>query len=48
MAENGVRAFQRAKISPQDAQLNTISCIYLPKIKLDTVKPVLSGNSKEH
>ena len=27
-------------------QLNTISCIFLPKSKLNTVKPVLSGHSK--
>ena len=32
-AENGFRAFQKAKQSPQDTQLNTISCIFLPKIK---------------
>ena len=29
MAENGFRAFQRAEMSPQDMQLNTISCIFL-------------------
>ena len=38
MAENGFRAFQRDKVSPQNAQINTISCIFLPKIKLNTVK----------
>ena len=48
MAENGFRAFQRAKLSPQDTQLNTISCNFLPKIKLNTVKPVLNGHSKEY
>ena len=47
VAENGFRAFQRAKMSPQDTQLNTLSCIFLPKIKLNTVKPVLSGHLKE-
>ena len=46
MAENGLRAFQRAKMSPQDTQLNTIMCIFLPKIKLNTVKPVLSSHTK--
>ena len=33
-------------MSPQDTQLYTISCIFLPKIKLNAVKPVLSGHSK--
>ena len=47
MAENGFRAFQRAKLSPLDMQLNTISCILLTKIKLNTAKPVLNGHSKE-
>ena len=47
VAENGFRVFQRAKPSPQDRQLNTITCIFLPKIKLNTVKPVLNGHSKE-
>ena len=28
-------------------QLNTISCIFVPKIKLNTVKSVLGGHSKE-
>ena len=37
LAENGYRAFRRAKMSPLDTQLNTISCIFLPKIKLNTV-----------
>ena len=46
MAENGFRAFQRVKMSPQDTQLNTISCIFRLKLKLNTVKPVLSGHSK--
>ena len=31
MAENGFRAFQKAKMSPQDMQLNNISCIFLKK-----------------
>ena len=47
MAKNGFRAFQRAKMSPQDTKLNTIICSILPKIKLKTVNPVLSGHSKE-
>ena len=42
-----LRALQRAKISPQDMQLNAISCIFLPKFKLNTIKPGLSGHSKE-
>ena len=46
VAENGSRAFQRAIMSPQDMQLNTINFILLPKIKLNMVKPVLSSNSK--
>ena len=46
MSENAFRAFQRAEMSPQDTQLNTVSCIFLPKIKLNTVKHVLSGHSK--
>ena len=29
--KNSLRAFQRAKMSPQDTQLNTISYIFLPK-----------------
>ena len=33
-------------MSPHDMQLNTTSCIFLPKIKLNTVKPVLTGHSK--
>ena len=32
VTENGVRAFQRAKMRPQDTQLNTISFFY-SKIK---------------
>ena len=28
---NSFRAFQRAKMSPKDTQLNTISYIFLPK-----------------
>ena len=44
MAGNGFRAFQRAEMSPQDTQLNTISCIFLLKIKFNT--NVLSGYSK--
>ena len=40
LAENGYRAFQRAKMSPLDTQLNTISCIFLLKIKLNTVTPL--------
>ena len=31
VAKNRFRAFQRAKTSPQDTQLNTISYIFLPK-----------------
>ena len=30
VAENGFRAFPIAKMSPQDKQLNTISCIFIP------------------
>ena len=41
-----LRAFQRAKISPQDMQLNAISCIFLPKFKLNAVKSGLSGHKK--
>ena len=44
---NCLRAFQRAKMSPAETQLNTISCILLPKIKFNAVKPVLSGHLKE-
>ena len=45
-ATNGFRAFQMAKLSPQDTQLNTISGIFLSQIKLNTEKkPVLSGHS---
>ena len=33
-------------MSRQETQLNTNSCIFVPKIKLNTVKPVLSGHSK--
>ena len=46
MADNGLRAFKRAVMSPQDTQFNTISCISLPKIKLNTVKTALSDHSK--
>ena len=42
MAENGFRAFQRTQVT----LLNTISCIYLPKVKLNKVKIVLSVHSK--
>ena len=40
MAEKGFRVIQRAKLSSQDTQMNTISisCIFLPKIKLDILK----------
>ena len=31
VAENGFRTFQRAKMSPHDTQLNTISCIFFQK-----------------
>ena len=31
VTENGFRAFQRAKMSHQDTQLNTFSCIVLQK-----------------
>ena len=31
VAKNSFRTFQRAKMSPQDTQLNTISYIFLPK-----------------
>ena len=31
VAKNSFRAFQNAKMSPQDTQLNTISYIFLPK-----------------
>ena len=44
MAENGIRAFKRAKIGPQDTQLNTIKLHCSSKIKFDTVKPVLSDH----
>ena len=47
MAEIGFWAFQRAKMSPHDTQLNTITCIFLLKIKLIKGKPVLSGHSKK-
>ena len=40
----GFKAFQKAKISPQDTQLNTISCIFSQKFKLNT--NVLSVHSK--
>ena len=42
-----IKVFQGAKVSPQDMQLNAISCIFLPKFKLNTVKPGLRGHSKE-
>ena len=44
---NCFRAFQRAIMSPAETQPNTISCILLPKIKFNAVKPVLSGHLKE-
>ena len=28
VVETGFRAFQRAKMSPQDTQINTINCIF--------------------
>ena len=31
VAENGFKAFHRAKMSPQDTQVNTISCIFSSK-----------------
>ena len=46
MAEKGFMAFQRAEMSPQGTQLNTISYIFPSSLKLNTVKPVLSGHSK--
>ena len=48
MAENSLRSVQRAKLSPQDTQLNSISGIFLPQIKLNTEKTVLSGHSKKN
>ena len=44
-AENGFREFQRAKMSPQDTQLNTRPI--LPKIKLNTVKICLKWPLKK-
>ena len=41
MAEDGFRAFQRAKLSPQDTQLSTIRCIFLQQIKLSIEKTFL-------
>ena len=41
----------RAKISDQDTQLNTISCSFLPKIKLITCvtkSPILAASSCTH
>ena len=38
VAENGFRACQRAKLSSKDTQMYTISCIFLPKIKLNLLK----------
>ena len=47
MAENGFRAFQRAKMSHQDTQPNTISCIFLKKKQqVINCKTCLSGRSK--
>ena len=43
--KKGFRAFQRAKMSPQDTQLNTFAT-FSSKLKLNTVNPVLSGHSK--
>ena len=43
MAENGFRAFHRAKMSPQDMQVNPISCIFLPKIKLNSLRHYTCG-----
>ena len=37
--ENGFRASHWAKMSSQDMQLNMISCIFLPKITLNSLRP---------
>ena len=47
MWQKYLRAFQKAKISSQDMQLNSIICIFLPKVKINTVKPGLGGHSEE-
>ena len=47
MPENGIRAFQRAKLSSQDMQLNTISSIFLPQIKLNAEKTCLKRPLKK-
>ena len=48
MKENGLKAIQRAKMSPQDH--TTKHCyellLFSSKIKSNIVKPVLSGHSK--
>ena len=36
---NGFRAFHGAKMSSQDTQVNTVGCIFLPKTKLNTLRP---------
>ena len=43
MAKHGFRAFHGAKMSSQDKQVNTISCIFLPKIKLNSLRPYICG-----
>ena len=38
MAENDFRAFHRVKMSSQDTQVNNNSCIFLPTIKLNSLR----------
>ena len=47
MAENGFGAFQRAKLSPLDTQIDTFSGFFLPQIKLNTGKTCLKRPLKK-
>ena len=44
IAENGFRAFHRPKMSSQDTQAHTISCIFRPNIKLNSLRPYPCGS----
>ena len=47
VAENGLREFQRSKNALKTGNQTLLAAFFLPEIKLNTVKPVLSGHSRD-
>ena len=46
--ENGFRAFHRAKMSSKDTQVNIVGCFFLPKNKLNTLRPYTCAELHAH